>query len=164
MWISVQVLHAPCVHFRTGIFSQHNWRRKPCAGDHPALGNHVLYDEHRNTENTNDSNPRSDRNRDKRRVLERIRNYLLHRIACTHHTSSCLSSWEVSAMLDLQYNLNSRDILKWREESDTYLTHVCRHRWSRKILMKLDRIGTFNQHCGFHQLYNQIGVALSPLF
>ena len=24
-----------------------------------------------------------------------------------------------------------KNILKWRKESDTYLTHVCRHRWSK---------------------------------
>jgi len=45
-----------------------------------------------------------------------------------------------------------RNILKWREESNTYLTHVCRHCWKRKISMKVDRIGAFSQHCGFHQL------------
>ena len=32
-------------------------------------------------------------------------------------------------------------ILKRREESDTYLTHVCRHYWSREILMEVDGIG-----------------------
>ena len=28
--------------------------------------------------------------------------------------------------------------LKWKKESDTYLTHICRHRWSREIMMKDD--------------------------
>ena len=37
-----------------------------------------------------------------------------------------------------------------REESDTYLTHACRHRWSRKSSMKIDGIGAFSQYCGFH--------------
>ena len=29
-----------------------------------------------------------------------------------------------------------KNILKRKEESDTYLTHVCRHHWSRKSSMK----------------------------
>ena len=29
-----------------------------------------------------------------------------------------------------------KNILKWRKESDTYLTHVCRYHWSRQITMK----------------------------
>ena len=31
-----------------------------------------------------------------------------------------------------------RNILKWRKEHDTYLTHICKHRWSRQIMMKVD--------------------------
>ena len=31
-----------------------------------------------------------------------------------------------------------KHILKWWEESNTYPTHVCRHRWSRQITMKVD--------------------------
>jgi len=42
--------------------------------------------------------------------------------------------------------------LKRREENNPYLTHVCRHPWSRKFLVKIDEIGAFSQHCGFHQL------------
>ena len=34
-------------------------------------------------------------------------------------------------------------MLKRREESNTYLTHVCRHRWSRKSLVKIEEIGAF---------------------
>ena len=46
-----------------------------------------------------------------------------------------------------------RNILKWRDESDTYLTPICRHHWSRKSPMKIEEItGAFSQHCGFHQL------------
>ena len=46
-----------------------------------------------------------------------------------------------------------RNILKWREESDTYLPRVCRHHWSRNSPMKIEEItGAFSQHCGFHQL------------
>jgi hypothetical protein len=39
-----------------------------------------------------------------------------------------------------------KNILKRREESDTYLTHLCGHCWSRKSLMKIDEIGAFSQH------------------
>ena len=46
-----------------------------------------------------------------------------------------------------------KNILKRRKEIDTYLTHVCRQRWSRKILVKINEMGAFRQHCGFHQLY-----------
>jgi hypothetical protein len=31
-------------------------------------------------------------------------------------------------------------MLKRREESDTYLTHVCRHRCSRKSLVKIEEL------------------------
>jgi hypothetical protein len=34
-------------------------------------------------------------------------------------------------------------MLKRREESDTYLTHVCRHCWSRKSPMKIQEISAF---------------------
>jgi hypothetical protein len=37
-----------------------------------------------------------------------------------------------------------KNILKRREESDTYLTHVCRHRWSGPIRMKVDVLGAFS--------------------
>ena len=33
-----------------------------------------------------------------------------------------------------------KKILKRREECATYLTHVCRHCWSRKSPMKIDEI------------------------
>ena len=36
------------------------------------------------------------------------------------------------------------NILKRRQESDSYLTHVSRHRWSRKSQVKIDEIGGFN--------------------
>ena len=45
-----------------------------------------------------------------------------------------------------------KNMLKWREESDTYLTHVCRHCWSRQITMKVDVLGAFSQYCGFQNL------------
>ena len=43
-----------------------------------------------------------------------------------------------------QWYIMIKDILKRREESDTYLTHVCRHRWSRKISMKVDGVEAFS--------------------
>ena len=30
-------------------------------------------------------------------------------------------------------------MLKWMTDSDTNLTIVCRHRWSRKMMMKVDK-------------------------
>jgi len=35
---------------------------------------------------------------------------------------------------------------------ERHLTQICKHRWSRKISMKIDEIGAFSQHSGFHQL------------
>jgi hypothetical protein len=37
-------------------------------------------------------------------------------------------------------NLLIKNLLKRRKESDTYLTTVCRHRWSRQITMKVDKL------------------------
>ena len=42
--------------------------------------------------------------------------------------------------------------IKRREAFNTYLTRVCRHRWSRKRMVKIDEIRAFSQHCGFHTL------------
>ena len=39
-------------------------------------------------------------------------------------------------LMQLYLRVRVKNILKRREESDTYLTHICRHRWSRKNLMK----------------------------
>ena len=47
-----------------------------------------------------------------------------------------------------------KNILKLREESDSYLTHVCRYHWSRQISMKVHGVGTLSQQHGFHQLYS----------
>ena len=50
-----------------------------------------------------------------------------------------------------------KNILKWREENDTYLTRVYGHRWSRKSPVKIEEIsGAFSQQCAFHQLYLSI--------
>ena len=39
------------------------------------------------------------------------------------------------------------NIFKWREDSDTYLTCVCRLRWSGKRLVEIEEItGAFSQH------------------
>ena len=40
-----------------------------------------------------------------------------------------------------------KNILRWRKESDTYLSYVCRHRWSRQITMKAPNTSTFNVIC-----------------
>ena len=48
-----------------------------------------------------------------------------------------------------------KNILKWRKENNTYLTHVCRPRWSIHITMKIDEIGAFSQHYGWKLLFNQ---------
>ena len=45
-----------------------------------------------------------------------------------------------------------KNILKGREESDTYLTHVYRHRWRTQITIKVDVLGPFSKYCGYHQL------------
>ena len=45
-----------------------------------------------------------------------------------------------------------KNILKRREESNTYLTNICRHRWRKRSSKKIDEVGAFSQHCGFHQL------------
>ena len=37
-------------------------------------------------------------------------------------------------------NILITNMLKWRKESDTYLTTVCRHRWSRQITTKVDKL------------------------
>jgi hypothetical protein len=40
-----------------------------------------------------------------------------------------------------------------REESNTYLTHICKHSWSGKHPVEIEEIiGAFSQHRGFHQL------------
>jgi len=31
------------------------------------------------------------------------------------------------------------------EESETYLIHICKHRWSIQITMKVDELGAFSQ-------------------
>jgi hypothetical protein len=46
-------------------------------------------------------------------------------------------------------------MFKRREESDTYLTHVCRHHWSRKSPMKIDEIGTLSQQCGYTSIVDE---------
>ena len=43
-----------------------------------------------------------------------------------------------------------KNMLTRRRESDTYLTTVNGHRWSRQITMKIDV--AFSQHCGLYQL------------
>ena len=68
-----------------------------------------------------------------------------------HHSDGCSST--SLDLLSSSHLLTTTIILKWREESDTYLTNVCRHRWSGKPLVEIEEITwAFSQHCGFHQL------------
>jgi hypothetical protein len=63
-----------------------------------------------------------------------------------------------------------KSILKRREESNTYLTHVSRHRQSRQIAMKTDESSSFiHFNCdlstlGMSTAMSQVGVALFPSF
>ena len=57
--------------------------------------------------------------------------------------------------------------VKWRKESDTYLTIVCRHRWSRQIMMKVDKLLELTAHLSAPAMStdnSQVGVALFPSF
>ena len=54
-----------------------------------------------------------------------------------------------------------KNMLTRMEESDTYLGTVSRHRWNRQITMKVDGLGAFSQHCGFHQLMKATVLAES---
>jgi hypothetical protein len=42
-----------------------------------------------------------------------------------------------------QLSTQVKNILKRREECETYLTQVYRHHWSRESPMKIDEIGAF---------------------
>ena len=42
----------------------------------------------------------------------------------------------VSHIMESIYNYIPENVLKWSTDSDTNLTVVCRHRWSRLQLMK----------------------------
>ena len=57
-----------------------------------------------------------------------------------------------------------KNILKRREESDTYLIPVCKHRRSRQIKTKMDETGAFSKHCGFLQLMKTTDLAESSSF
>ena len=73
-----------------------------------------------------------------------------------------------------------KHILKIREESGTYLSRVCRHRWCRQITMKVDVLGAVElmkaavlAESNFHRDLSapamstdmsQVGVALFPSF
>ena len=63
-----------------------------------------------------------------------------------NHMSSWFLLYIMNGKLAWRFSLWSKmikNILKWREESDTYLTHVCRHRRSRQISMKVNELGSF---------------------
>ena len=52
--------------------------------------------------------------------------------------------------------------MKGREQ---HLPDSClQNHWSRKISRKVDGIGAFSQHCGFHQLYKQVSLTLMSCF
>ena len=67
-----------------------------------------------------------------------------------------------------------KSILKRREESDTYLTHVCTHCWSRLLqLMKATALAESSSYIHFHRDLSapvmstdmsQVGVTLFPSF
>jgi len=52
-----------------------------------------------------------------------------------------------------------KKMLTRRKESDTYLVTVSRHCWSRQIMIKIDKIVAFSQHCGFHQFFLELMTA-----
>ena len=52
-----------------------------------------------------------------------------------------LSNQLATAAAEMKIYLNQiKNMLTRRKESDTYLATVSRHRWSRKIMMKIDKI------------------------
>ena len=56
-----------------------------------------------------------------------------------------LKSVKVFNFIVCAHKFMIRNILKRREESDSYLTRVCRHHWSRKSLVKIEEIsGAFS--------------------
>ena len=51
------------------------------------------------------------------------------------------------------------NMLKWMTDSDTNLLIVWRHRWSRKMTMKVDK--AFSPHCGLHQRKGETDPSVS---
>ena len=60
--------------------------------------------------------------------------------------------------------IHDKNLLKRREESDTYLTHVCRHCRSRQITIKMDETGAFVSCRGRLQLMKATVLAESSSF
>ena len=61
--------------------------------------------------------------------------------------SNQITNMESITSIQLHYKICSvsqkimiKIMLKWRKESNTYLTTVCRHRWSTQITMKVDKL------------------------
>ena len=74
--------------------------------------------------------------------MEEIRNSLSNRMK-GHSSFTVLHNLLLPvAIYTKSYQLS----FKRRQECDTYLTHVCRHHWSRKSPMTIDEIGAFSQH------------------
>ena len=77
--------------------------------------------------------------------------YGLESIRC--HTLPQFHFFIDSSLFNSKLIIMIKIILKWRKESNTNLTYVCRHHWSRQITMNEDLFEAFSQHCGFHPLY-----------
>ena len=52
---------------------------------------------------------------------------------------TALSQSQLMVMF-LFHTVSTKNMLIWSQESDTYLTTVCRHRWSRQSTMKVDKL------------------------
>ena len=83
------------------------------------------------------------------------------------HVSWRVLEWIVTGSVKLKMI----NILKWRVGSDTYLTCICRHRWSRKSSVKLYSLPFILYN--FHRTLSvpaistdpsQVGVTLFPSF
>ena len=64
-----------------------------------------------------------------------------------------LSNWIIFNYEEWDRRHVCQKLSEIREESDTYLTHVCTHRWSRESPLKIEwTYGSFSQPWGFHLL------------
>lgn len=66
-------------------------------------------------------------------------------------------SFGIITTLDASFTVvMTRNKLKRRGRSNTYLTYVCRQPWSIKTSINRYKTGAFSQYYGFHQLQKQI--------
>ena len=80
----------------------------------------------------------------------------------------------MTLLISIQKENLKRKMLKRRKESNTYLTHVCRHHCSRENsrlhLMKATVLAGSSEFLSFHQVFfmstdvNQVGVTLVSSF